>query len=422
MQALNKLLGRSRRGSTDLKIEALDPLNLLAKQPSLPTLKSPPLHILENPWDISANELPKAEASTVQAIPASGENLKENMDKSEEFTSSKKAAQSPPDLNQLTMLEAFGVNITSILSYDASNASSDSVSSRDPRDRSSSSNKPKSATKTVQDNDSFAIFMSQEGITSPIPHRPSSSSAAARGEIKGILKNAYEDSAYSAPSTTFFRSRRASLQVDDRSKRNSGAIEYSAKNRPTSQQESSESRQSIFAAFQGDSAETDLGSIEIGLCDAETPKFEVTLKKVMKTKSFKAGDFILRKHDMGNEMFLLATGSVEILSAVSCLIINHLGRKDMFQYSTSRIFLWGDGCSFQHPAYCFGQGIGRLDMQGSHSGKIPRLNFRLSITRKEVCRSNLTYRCRFKIVASRRMREVKKARESRRHVRISVNN
>lgn len=224
------------------------------------------------------------------------------------------------DLNQLTTLEAFGVNIPTLSQADGSDmnlrtrsGSSSGSSFAAKRNRRHSMIESTSFVQEKSQMDKnielmMTISMSQSGMINPLECSMLENITSTTS--KGILKNLDTGEPPNSASTLPPGVRRPSLQMDNNRNR-------SAEYRDSEVNKDQGSRQSIMAAFSGKPEEDDLNTLpqeEKEVLAEETPKFESMLRLKMKAKRFKGGEFIIRKHDMGNEMFLVVSGKVEILS------------------------------------------------------------------------------------------------------------
>lgn len=238
------------------------------------------------------------------------------------------------------------------------------------------------------------ISMTQEGI------KTGNTLERNRKEYKGILKNS-DDSPFIAPQ----RNRRMSLQVGNESALSNILANLGAPSR------SPESTQSIMAAFAGLTDEKDLETLDADLSE-ETAKFgmssqphltiflEAILKKEMKSRSFKAGEFILRKHDMGYEMFLLTSGKVEILSGD--------GRK-RFSTVLPGSFFGEMGVLFRIPRTASARALENSICKVLDRAQVLEIVGKFPAVEK-----------RFKKIALSRMKEVQAQRKKAKSVRISI--
>ncbi|KAJ3332277.1 Kinesin-like protein kif27 [Blyttiomyces sp. JEL0837] len=62
----------------------------------------------------------------------------------------------------------------------------------------------------------------------------------------------------------------------------------------------------------------------------ELPRFEREIKKRMYLEVYKAGDFIIRKHDIGKEMYFLSSGKVEVVSGDGRTVYSVINRGSFF--------------------------------------------------------------------------------------------
>lgn len=249
-------------------------------------------------------------------------------------------------LSELTLMEAFGAQAPTLLKMsdgDLSAAQNNNATRLSRINRTSRRNTSDSESRpaSVFDRDikqMMEISMSQAGMIDvnslPAPsveHTPSKSSEKITGEPRSILKNAdIQETGYVPPN--FNSGRRRSFHLPDKfSERRRASLDIGGSRSVScsrgssadyatriSQSQRQESTQSIMAALAGKGAEEDhpqVSESEREALERETPIFEALLRESMEKRRYRAGEYIIRKHDMGHEMFLLLEGKVEILAS-----------------------------------------------------------------------------------------------------------
>ncbi|KAJ1545622.1 Cyclic nucleotide-gated olfactory channel [Nowakowskiella sp. JEL0078] len=62
----------------------------------------------------------------------------------------------------------------------------------------------------------------------------------------------------------------------------------------------------------------------------EMPRFEIEIKKYMFPENYRASDYIIRKHDIGKEMYFIVTGKVEVVSGDGITVYSTIHRGSFF--------------------------------------------------------------------------------------------